>query len=365
MPEDDKTEETAEDKIATSAGNETEVMAQTLEDEADQLIKDAYGGDDKDGKGNDDTSGVGKDDKDANKADKDDEANDNKGGSQDTDEDNNEDGEKDEVKRLDPEIVALLGKLEKSEKRVSDTRADHTRGRQELKEANTKSLELEDTVFKLKTQVEELTKASTAKQEQKTEKAVAKTTGVLEDQIAAMEKIDPDLAATMKPIVEGMFGQINDLKADLATEKQEAKNKKIQDDNDTHFLKLDTAHDGWEATMQTEEFGQFLQGMAPRAKRLALLDLKGGTAENIIEIFDEFKDSQGSDDNDVDTKKSDKLEKAKSLSNPTNKKSKNIDTGTKKMLYTRSQINAMTNEEYAKEEDAIDKAMAAGQIAQR
>lgn len=351
MPEDEKKkEETAEDKIAQSTGNDTLNMSKELEDEADELIKQAYGKDedDDDESGKDDTGS--KDDTDED---------DGKG----ADEDGDKDGEDDEVKKIDPEITDLLSKLDKSEKRIKDTRADHTRGRQELKEANAKSLELEDTVFKLKTQVEELTKASTARTEQKTEKAVEKTTGKLADQLEAMKKVDPDLAAAMAPIVEGMFGQINDLKADLAVEKQEAKNKKIQDDNDAHFSKLDKAHDGWESTMQSPEFAGYLQGLSSREKRLALLDLKGGTADNIIEIFDDFQATQTADD-DGDKKK-DKIKEAKKLSNPTNKKSKNIDTGTKKMLYTRTQIDQMTEAEYAKEEDAIDKAMSNGQIENR
>jgi hypothetical protein len=94
---------------------------------------------------------------------------------------------------------------------------------------------------------------------------------------------------------------------------------------------------------------------------LALLDLKSGTAENIIEIFDDFKDQGDSEDD----KKNDKLNKAKSLSNPTNKKSKETKiAGAKKFLFTRSEINDMSDAEYAKSEDKIDQAMANGQIQQ-
>jgi hypothetical protein len=186
----------------------------------------------------------------------------------------------------------------------------------------------------------------------------------LADQLDAMKKVDPDLAAAMAPIVEGMFGQINDLKTDLAVEKQEAKNKKIEDENNLHFSQLDKAHRGWEDTMQSPEFAGYLQGLSSREKRLALLDLKGGTAENIIEIFDDFQTTQEGDD--AGDKKKDKINQAKKLSNPNNKKSKNIETGARrKMLYTRTQIDQMTNEEYAKDEKAIDLAMANGQIENR
>ena len=352
MSEDDKKkEETAEDKIAQSTGNDTLLMSKDLEDEADELIKQAYGNKDED---DDDKSG------------KNDEGNkddDNEDDDEGTDEDGDRAGEDDEIK-IDPEITSLLSKLDKSEKRVKDTRADHTRGRQELKEATAKSLELEDTVFRLKTQVEALTQANTTRQEKTAEKTVEKTTGKLSDQLEAMKKIDPDLAAAMSPIVEGMFGQINDLKADLALEKQETNNRKIQADNDAHFSKLDKAHDGWEDTMQSQEFAGYLQGLSSREKRLALLDLKGGTAENIIEIFDDFQATQT--DDDAGDKKKDKINAARKLSNPNNKKSKNIETGAKrKMLYTRTQIDKMTNEQYAKDEDAIDRAMANGQIENR
>ncbi len=353
MSEDkDKNEDnrSTEDKIAESTGKDTEKFSQDLEDEADALIKEAYGNDEDD-KGGDKSSDGDQGDSD-------------EGDSEDTDDNSDADSEDGIEKKIDPEIANLLNKLDKSEKRVKDTRADHTRGRQELKEANEKTSELEDTVFKLKTQVEQLTNASTAKQEKKTEKAVAKTTGVLADQIKAMEAVDPDVAAAMKPIVENMFGQVDDLKEQLATEKQNAKDKAIEDANDAHFKKLDDACDGWEDIMQTKEFAGYLQALPPRAKRLALLDLNGGTAENIIEIFDDFKD-QNEGEEDADTRKSEKLKKASSLSNPTNKKSKDINRGAKKMLYTRSQINAMSESEYARQEDDIDQAMANGLIENR
>lgn len=353
MPE-DKDELTAEDKIAQSTGNDTEIMAKALEDEADELIKQAYGGDDDDEK----------DDKGADKSGKDDKDDDNKKAGKGTDEDDDEGGEEDEVK-IDPEITDLLSKLDKSEKRVKDTRADHTRGRQELKEANAKSLELEDTVFKLKKQVEEMAEANTSRAETKTEKAVTKTTDTLQAQMDAMTKLDPDLAAAIKPIVDSMFGKIDDMKIEIATDKQELKNQKVKDANDAHFQKLDKAHDGWEDTMQSTEFSEYLQQLAPRAKRLALIDLKGGSAENIIEIFDEFQESQNTDDDNT-TKKEDKIKKAKSLSAPANKKSRENNLAkTKKMLFTRTQIDNMSDAEFAKHEDAIDQAMSNGQIEQR
>jgi len=345
MPDEDKT---TEEKIAQSSGNDTEKYGQTLEDEADALIAAAYGKDKEDTDDEETDGETGK------KAERDSTQEDDK----DADKDSSEDGEADKV-TIDPEIQALLGKLDKSEKRIKDTRADHTRATQGLKEANTRNTELEDTVFKLKTQMEALQNATTQKQEVKTEKAVEKTTGVLADQIAAMEGVDPTLAATMKPIVENMFSQINGLKDELATERETFKNKAIEDANDAHFNKIDNAHAGWEDTMQTPEFAEYLQDLPPRAKRLAMLDLESGTAGNVIEVFDEFKASQETDDG-----KKDKLELAKGLSNPTNKKSKNIDTGTKKMLFTRTQINNMSDAEYAKQEDAIDQAMARGQIQQ-
>jgi hypothetical protein len=210
--------------------------------------------------------------------------------------------------------------------------------------------------------MEALQNAQTNRQEVRTEKAVEKTSDDLAVQIAAMEKLDPDMAAAMKPIVESMFGQIDGLKNDLANEKEEARTKAIDDANDTHFAKLDTAHSGWEDTMKTPEFAGYLQDLSPRAKRLALLDLKNGTAENIIEIFDDFADQGDSEDD----KKNDKLNKAKSLSNPTNKKSKETKQlqGTKKFLFTRSEINDMSDTQYAKNEEAIDQAMANGQIQQ-
>ncbi len=370
MPEEDKKEEekSTEEKIAQSTGADTSKYGKELEDEADQIIKDMYHSDD-DADDKDDKDDKDEKDADDDKDDKDDKDDDSDKDDKDDDDDTNDADKDDKVKAdKDTSVDDLLDKLNKSEKRVKDTRADHTRGRQELKEATTKTLELEDTIFSLRTKVEELTRSvQTKAEEKKTEKAITKDVGDLGKQLEAMKEVDPDLAKAMEPIITGLVGQISNLKSEIVDKEEKAQKKAEQDASDTHFSKLDKAHDGWEGMMKTPEFKEYLQGLSPREKRLALLDLKDGTAENIIEVFDGFVESQkdDTDETEDDDKKSEKLDKAKKNTNPKFNKSKDVNRGAKKMKFTRSDINNMSNSEYAKKEKEIDQAMSEGLIENR
>jgi chromosome segregation ATPase len=342
--------EKAEDKIAQSTGSDTEKYGQQLEDEADAIINDMYGkkeaSDDKNAK-EDKEDDVDPDDKD-------------------NVEDDDKDGEDDDVDdKPDKDVDDLMAELDTANKRVKDTRADHTRGRQELAESQAKSLELEDTIFTLKTQMEELTKAVQSKSEAKeTKKEIKEQVGDLKQQMAEMEKVDPDMAKAMEPIISNLMGQVTGLKAEMKTKEEAAEQRELDrkaqkeaDDTDAHFKKLDDAHDGWEDTMKTKEFSKYLKNLTPRLKRVALLDLKGGKAEDIIEIFDDFKSEQEDDGDET------KVGKAKKQTNPANRKSKeNNLKGRNVFKFTRTQIHEMGEKEYAEKEDAIDQAMANGQI---
>jgi hypothetical protein len=364
MPE---KKESVEDKIATSSGSETEVMSQTLEDEADQIIKDMY-------------PDVNLEDEKTEKEDKDDEAKDDEakddkakdedieGDDKDDDEDVDEDNKDDEVDGKGNESIdELLSKLDKSDKRVKDTRKEFTKKSQELSDIRKKNEELEDTVFSLRSKIDDLaSNQQTKAEDKKTEKAIKKETVALSSQIEEIRKVDPDLAKAMEPIVIGLTSEIDSLKTELKTnEERQAEKEKLaeeqkeQDAADAHFAKLDKAHDGWEDMMKTPEFEKYLKGLSPREKRLAILDLKGGTAEDIIEIFDDFVEVTKEPEGD------DKIKKAKGMINPNLRKSKEINRGVKKMLYTRSEIAAMDPLDYAKNEKAIDEAMVKGLIENR
>lgn len=347
-----------EDKIAQSTGNETEQFSQELEDDADQIIKDMYP---------DNYPDEDKEKKDVKKVEDKDTGDDDKDDLEDDDKDGEEDGEDDDEEGNES-VQDLLDKLGTSEKRVKDTRKEFTKKSQELSEYKQKTIDLEETVFTLKTKMEELVNSQQTKsEEKKTEKEIKKEASNLTDQMKEIEAVDPDLAKAMAPIVDGMLGQIKGLQTQLKTseEKQvereeKAENDKAEAEANAHFKKLDDAHEGWEAMMKTKEFEKYLRALPPRLKRLAILDLKDGKAEDIIEIFNDFKGDEEEDD-----KGEKKLDKANKMAGPKVRKSKEINRGVKKMKYTRSEIAAMEPLEYAEQEADIDKAMQDGLIDNR
>jgi hypothetical protein len=349
-------EKKPEDEINKSTGNETEDYSNALEDDVDKLINDVYhpedeGDEDKDDDKPTDDGKEGEDD-DTGDSDKDDGEVDDK---DDKDGDDEEDGKED-----------LATQLEKANKRVKDTRAEFTKKSQELSTVTKKTQELEDTIFSLRSKVEELSKAQQTKtEEKKTEKSIQKDSLALEEKMEAIKAVDPDLAKALEPIVGGLVSEVNNLKNELKTTEEKWSSKAEKDAHDAHFGKIDKAHDGWEDTMKSPEFKEYLDDLKPREKRLALLDLQDGTADQIIEVFDDFKSSQkpNDDDTSADDKKKAKLKKAKEMSGPNLKKSKEFNRGVQNFKYTRSEIDAMDETEYAEKEADIDKAMSEGLIA--
>jgi hypothetical protein len=115
--------------------------------------------------------------------------------------------------------------------------------------------------------------------------------------------------------------------------------------------------------METDDFKDYLEELSPRDRRLADMDLDGGTAEQVIEVFDAFKVTQKSDKNlTADEKKARKLEKANKMAGIKGNKSKEINTGAHVFKFTRSEIAAMSPKEYLEKEPEIDQAMADRQV---
>jgi hypothetical protein len=123
--------------------------------------------------------------------------------------------------------------------------------------------------------------------------------------------------------------------------------------------------------METETFKDYVRSLTPRQKKNAIRDLQTGSAEDIIEVFDDFKKSDFNDGTEEDNKKETtaerkrkKLEAAKKIANPKFNKSKDIKSTPVKYEFTRSEIDAMSPEEWAKNEPAVDKAMSKGLVAE-
>lgn len=289
------------------------------------------------------------------------------------------------------DIAQLKEKLTKSEQRVRDNRKAFSTSKKELSDERIASKAVIDTfsqtIKDLQGSISQKTEASTEQEEKVADKEIQETAIDLKAQFEKLNNIDPDIAAPIKEIIEGLTenitglkGQMTNLKSEIKT-KEETISKTAQEAADNeHFTKIDNAHPDNEKITDSDEFNEYIDGLSPRNKRLARQDLKNGSAENIIELIDDYKtasditttdtdkttkdkDTEEPDTTKTDTK-SEKLEKVKKMVGPNLNKSKEFKTS-KKVVYTRAMLKTMSPEEYEKHEADIDKEMAVGNIPDR
>jgi hypothetical protein len=349
----------------------TEDKIKQYEEEAEQLIKDNYhpeegegDGDKEHGDGGDDNGGNDTDDGDT------------KGGNEEDDGDNKADTKKDEVDDGgesdddDPTeeltIEELKEQLVKAQKQVKDNKGEFTRRSQELSEVNKRNEHLEQNIFDLKNDIEDLkNKLNNQKVTTETTKETKQDAEDIVQKLKAINDVDPEIANAITPVIKELVGQVNSLKTELKVSTETATKTAKELAEDAHFGKIDKAHPGWEDMMRTDEFKGYLQGLSPRQRNHALADLKDGSAEDVIEVFSDFKSTQSTEDN-TDVNKNEakrkKLEEASKIANPKFNKSKETNVKTRKFKFTKSEIAKMSPAEFAKHEKDIDAAMAAGEI---
>jgi hypothetical protein len=375
--------DTTEELIAKSTGEDTAKYATKLEQEAEDIISELYkkegdedgsddgrgeqGTDGKEGTADDDGTNAGGtgdagdgteqgDGSDSSKNEQGDGGESDGGG---TGDDNaNDDSSRDSVE-------SLREQLTKSQKQAKDNKGEFTRRSQDLSEANKRSEHLEQNVFDLKNQLAEL-KAGTGKTvTSKTEESVTKQAVDIASQLEAIKEVDPDIAKAITPVFQDLVNQVASLQNEIKVNSEKSEKTASELIEDAHFRKIDGAHEGWEEMMKSEEFEGYINDLSVRQKRLALSDLSKGSAEDIIEIFTDYKSTLNTGDNkndDTDDKKQKKVKQASKIANPKFDKSKETNRKAQVFDFTQREIAAMSPEEFAKKEPAIDIAMAKGKI---
>jgi hypothetical protein len=355
----------AEQKIATSTGNATDKWADKLEKEAEDLINEVYHST---GEDEGDKDGVSNDNEEDNNEEDVENKDEGEGGVKEPDSEDTETGEKDketddtesDKSPGEPDIETLQTERDRFEKQAKDNKAEYTKGQQRLKEALGRTEEMEETIFNLRAKLDGLSSTEqTTKQEKQTEKDIKKDLVEVSDQLKAINEIDPDIGKAMTPVIEGLIGQIKNLETQVKDGTATAKRTAEEIANDAHFGKLDRAVPGWEDTVKSEEFIEYVDNMSARQKRMALQDLKDGSAEDIIEILKDYNDSLP--EIVKANNKKEKVKEASKIANPNLNKTKEVKTS-EVFEFTRSEIAKMEPTEYAEKEEAIDKAMAKGLI---
>lgn len=155
-------------------------------------------------------------------------------------------------------------------------------------------------------------------------------------------------------------GQVAELQEGEKTRVAEAKTVKAN----THVAAIAAAHSDYEEISNEPLLDQWIEELDPIQRAGARAIRKGGSTEDVIALLTNFKQSNGYEvtaDSKKDTsekKSNSKLDRAKQAANPSFNKSKDVNIQDGQTLFTRQQIDAMSPEEFAKNEPAIDAAMA-------
>lgn len=359
----EKKEELTEEMLAKSTGPDTEKYSQDLEAEADALLNQVYNPEEAEAE----------------------EEKEEKPAEEKKAEEKQEEQKKEEESVAAPEeeivadgddtIESLIEKLNKSEKRVKDNQSSFTKNQQKIQTERTESKAaisaLNDKISDLQQKIIDRPQAESTKEVREADKDINKSVTDLKDQFEVLNRVDPDIAKPIQEIIEKLTGEITGLKSDL-------KNKEVSDTktaqqiaDEKHFSAIDSAHPGWEDTMNSLEFQTYKDGLSPRQKNLVEFDLKQGSSANIIEIFSDFKEYSGDTEEEDETTagntaNEEMLKKAKKMANPDLKKSKQIKTSAT-VKYTRQMIKDNMNDPawVEKHQADIDVELAAGRIPAR
>lgn len=261
------------------------------------------------------------------------------------------------------EIEKLREQLAKAQKQAKDNKGEFTKRSQDLAEATKRSQYLEQNIFDLKNEIADLKSKLGQGGTSKTEAQIIKSTSDINERLKAIEEIDPDIAKAITPVFQGLVEQVETLKDELKVSTEKSVKTANELLEEAHFKAIDDAHPGWEDIVESEEFKEYIGNLSPRQKRLAVHDLQNGSANDIIEVFSDFKSTQSTNDSiSPEDKKKEKVNKASSIANPKFNKSKDTNINPQTFKFTKSEIAAMTPEVFAKKEKEIDDAMARGLI---
>lgn len=393
-----KTEEkelTTQEKLAKSSGAETDKYAAELEDEADDMINKRYHpekfeADQKAKKEAEDAEAAKLKEEEADATEEKPTEEEKKAEAEDTekavDEKKDEavvDVEEEITSDDDDTIARLKEKLLKSEQRVKETRTVYSKSQKDLKAekvaSNAITERFTETIEKLQSGLDQKSEAGTRQEEKVADAEIKESVVDLKEQFDKLNNIDPDIAAPIKEIIQGLTGKITGLNGQISSLKTEIKtkednaNKTAQEIVDeAHYGAIDKAHPDNAEIFDSVGFEDYLSSLSPRHERLARQDIKDGSAENIIELFNDYKKeigitSEETEEPDTTTTtdaKAEKMKRAAKMVAPNLDKSKEVKTS-KRVKFTR----AMIREEVAKDptwfernEAEIDKELAAGNI---
>lgn len=189
---------------------------------------------------------------------------------------------------------------------------------------------------------------------------------------ASLDELSQEYPEIAKPMLKMMAKQeVENKRLTEKVDNLEAKEVKREADVKTeklngHLKAISDVHKDFKEISEEPLLDEWIEGLPVMERAGAQAIRQGGSTDDVIELLTTFKKANGyelpaaSKEDTPEKKGNSKIDKAKSKANPSFNKAKDVNIAEGKAPFTRIQINAMSMEEYAKNEPAIDDAMSKG-----
>jgi len=171
---------------------------------------------------------------------------------------------------------------------------------------------------------------------------------------AALDDLKKDYPELASPLID----KIAQLEAQITQSTSEFKEDSMQKELQDHFANIRAKHPDIDSLTDSEDFQGWLERQTPVWKRIS----KEGSSDEVVSLLDKYKTEMGLVVEPSETKEQ-KVARAKIKAEPKLPKARESQLkGANKKIWTRSEIGSLSMEDFAKNEEDIDKAYAEGRI---
>ena len=247
--------------------------------------------------------------------------------------------QEEEIQEDDTKSDKGLLTSEQWEERYKNAQAKMTKETQRAKELESKIAEMSN----------KITAMEALKSEPKIEEAKEEV-GV---DLSEIIKDFPELVKPLQKYVDARFAQM-DQKVSATTQEVLAARKEEEDKK--HFDAIASAHPDYATVSNSPDFRIWLERQTKMWREVAV----EGETQDVISLLSKYKKDLGIDSNTVS--KEELVEKAKQNVEPTLSKARKQNIGSSKKIWSRSEIDKLSDKQYKKFEKDIDKAYTEGRI---
>ncbi len=247
--------------------------------------------------------------------------------------------QEEEIQEDDTKSDKGLLTSEQWEERYKNAQAKMTKETQRAKELESKIAEMSN----------KITAMEALKSEPKIEEAKEEVSVDLSEII----KDYPEIVKPLQKYVDARFAQM-DQKVSATTQEVLAARKEEEDKK--HFDAIASAHPDYATVSNSPDFRIWLERQTKMWREVAV----EGETQDVISLLSKYKKDLGIDSNTVS--KEELVEKAKQNVEPTLSKARKQNIGSSKKIWSRSEIDKLSDKQYKKFEKDIDKAYTEGRI---